>query len=196
MTTFNLDEYYPMGPDDLQSYNRIYGITHNPWNPDLTAGGSSGGAAAALASGFTPLELGSDIGGSIRIPAHFCGVYGHKPTHGVVSLRGHIPGPPGTRSEPVLAVAGPMARTADDLDLMLDVIAGPGPTMQPGWQLHLPPAPHGSLKEFRVLLWLEDEHCPLDPRMVPVYRRLEQALRKKPLLRLSHNRVLYFFPYC
>ncbi|HET8731220.1 MAG TPA: amidase [Moraxellaceae bacterium] len=167
----------PYLASDLQSYNRIYGITHNPWNPDLTAGGSSGGAAAALAAGFTPLELGSDIGGSIRIPAHFCGVYGHKPTHGIVSLRGHIPGPPGTRSEPVLAVAGPMARTADDLDLMLDVIAGPGPTMQPGWQLHLPPAPHGSLKEFRVLLWLEDEHCPLDPRMVPVYRQLEQVLR-------------------
>lgn len=167
----------PYLASDLQSYNRVYGVTHNPWNRELTAGGSSGGAAAALAAGFTPLELGSDIGGSIRIPAHFCGVYGHKPTHGIVSLRGHIPGPPGTLSEPNLAVAGPMARSASDLDLMLDVIAGAGPTQQPAWQLHLPPAPHGSLKEFRVLLWLDDEHCPLDPRMLPVYRRLEQALR-------------------
>lgn len=168
----------PYLASDLQSYNRIYGITHNPWNRALTAGGSSGGAAAALAAGFTPVELGSDIGGSIRIPAHFCGVYGHKPTHDIISMRGHIPGPPGTLSEPYLAVAGPMARSAADLDLMLDVLAGAGPTRQPAWQLHLPPAPHGTLREFRVLLWVEDVHCPLDPRMVPVYRTLQHTLQK------------------
>lgn len=168
----------PYLASDVQSFNRIYGITHNPWNRALTAGGSSGGAAAALAAGFTPLELGSDIGGSIRIPAHFCGVYGHKPTHGIISMRGHVPGPPGTRSEPFLAVAGPMARSAGDLDLMLDVLAGAGPTQQPAWQLHLPPAPHGSLREFRVLLWLDDRDCPLDPRMLPVYQRLREVLQQ------------------
>lgn len=168
----------PYLASDVQSFNRVYGITHNPWNRALTAGGSSGGAAAALAAGFTPLELGSDIGGSIRIPAHFCGVYGHKPTHGIISLRGHVPGPPGTRSEPFLAVAGPMARTAADLDLMLDVLAVPGPLQQPAWQLHLPPAPHGALRDFRVLLWIDDPFCPIDPRMLPVYREMQAALVK------------------
>lgn len=168
----------PYLASDLQSFNRIYGITHNPWNRALTAGGSSGGAAAALAAGFTPLELGSDIGGSIRIPAHFCGVYGHKPTQGIISLRGHIPGPPGTLSEPQLAVAGPMARTADDLDLMMDVLVGPGPALAPGWQVQLPPAPPKALKDFRVLLWIDDPHCPIDPRMQAVYRELQDTLLK------------------
>lgn len=168
----------PYLASDLQSYNRVYGVTHNPWNPALTAGGSSGGAAAALAAGFTPVELGSDIGGSIRIPAHFCGVYGHKPTHGIISLRGHIPGPPGTLAEPQLAVAGPMARTADDLDLMLDVLVGAGPAMAPGWQVSLPPAPQKALQEFRVLLWLDDPHCAIDPRMRPVYQQLHATLLK------------------
>jgi amidase len=166
----------PYLASDLQSYNRVYGVTHNPWNRALTAGGSSGGAAAALAAGFTPVELGSDIGGSIRIPAHFCGVYGHKPTHGIISLRGHVPGPPGTLSEPPLAVAGPMARTADDLDLMMDVLVGPGPAMADGWQVHLPPSRRDTLREFRVLLWLDDPHCPLDARMLPAYRRLQDTL--------------------
>lgn len=168
----------PYLASDLQSYNRIYGITHNPWNRELTAGGSSGGAAAALAAGFTPIELGSDIGGSIRIPAHFCGVYGHKPTHGIISLRGHVPGPPGTLSEPHLAVAGPMARTAGDLELMMDLLATPGPTMQPGWQLTLPSARQEKPGDFRVLLWIDDAHCPVDPRMQPVYRQLHEALVK------------------
>lgn len=168
----------PYLASDVQSFNKVYGVTHNPWNRALTAGGSSGGAAAALAAGFTALELGSDIGGSIRIPAHFCGVYGHKPTHGIISLRGHVPGPPGTLSEPYLAVAGPMARSADDLDLMLDVLAGPGPAQQPAWHLALPPSPHGQLRDFRVLLWLDDPHCPIDPRMQPVYHQLHEALLK------------------
>ncbi len=108
----------PFMASDIQSYNAVYGTTNNPWDVLRTPGGSSGGAAAALACGLTPLELGSDIGGSIRIPAHFCGVYGHKSSHGIVSLRGHIPGPPGTLAEPDLAVAGPLARSAQDLALM------------------------------------------------------------------------------
>lgn len=168
----------PYLASDLQSYNRIYGTSKNPWNPALTPGGSSGGAAAALAAGFTPLELGSDIGGSIRIPAHFCGVYGHKPTHGIVSLRGHIPGPPGTRSEGALGVAGPMARSAADLEFMLDLIAGPGPAQQPGWQVKLPAAKRKKLRDFRVLMWLEDEHCPIDPQMLAAYAQLREALRQ------------------
>jgi amidase len=168
----------PFMASDLQSYNKIYGVTNNPWDRRLTSGGSSGGAAVALAAGFTPLELGSDIGGSIRIPAHFCGVYGHKPTHGIISLRGHIPGPPGVRLEPHLAVAGPMARTADDLDFMLDLVAGDVPSLAPGWKLALPPARHGELKEFRVLLWLDDPQCPIDEHMQAVYRELRRALEQ------------------
>ena len=90
----------PLFAGDLQSYNDLFGTTSNPWNGDRTAGGSSGGAAASVATGMSPLELGSDIGGSIRTPASFCGIYGHKPTHGLISLRGHIPGPPALVARP------------------------------------------------------------------------------------------------
>lgn len=166
----------PVFASDLQSFNKVYGTTNNPWNPACTPGGSSGGAAAALAAGFTALELGSDIGGSIRIPAHFCGVYGHKITHGIVSLRGHIPGPPGNLGEPDLAVAGPMARTADDLQLLLDVVAGPSPLQQPGWQLKLPSVTQKKIEDFRVLLWMDDPLCPIDHQMASLYLQLKSAL--------------------
>ncbi len=167
----------PLFASDLQSYNKVYGTTHNPWNKALTPGGSSGGAAASLAAGFSALELGSDIGGSIRIPAHFCGVYGHKVTHGIISLRGHIPGPPGALGEPDLAVAGPMARTAEDLQLLLDVVAGPSPLMQPGWQLKLPAPKQKKLEDFRVLLWIDDPLCPIDRRMTALYQQLQTTLQ-------------------
>lgn len=166
----------PLFASDLQSYNKVYGTTHNPWNVAHTPGGSSGGAAASLAAGFTALELGSDIGGSIRIPAHFCGVYGHKPTHGIISLRGHVPGPPGVLGEPDLAVAGPMARTAEDLQLLLDVVAGPSPLQQPGWQLKLPTPTQKKLEDFRVLLWIDDPLCPIDQQMASLYLQLKSAL--------------------
>lgn len=169
----------PLFASDLQSYNKVYGTTHNPWDHARTPGGSSGGSAAALAAGFTALELGSDIGGSIRIPAHFCGVYGHKPTHGIISLRGHIPGPPGALGEPDLAVAGPMARSAEDLQLLLDIVAGPSPLMQPGWQLNLPSARQKKLEDFRVLLWIDDPLCPLDSQLKGLYQQLHQVLQKQ-----------------
>jgi amidase len=128
---------------DWQSENTIYGTTNNPWNLALTPGGSSGGAAAALASGFVALELGSDIGGSLRCPAHFCGVYAHKPSLDLVPSRGA--GPPATPAVPVrgdLAVLGPMARCAGDLTLALDVLAGPDPWSEGiGYRLALPPPP-------------------------------------------------------
>ena len=108
---------------DFQSYNPIYGTTGNPWDTSRTPGGSSGGSAAALAAGFTGLEAGSDIGGSIRNPAHFCGVYGHKPTYGIIPMQGHelVAGIP----EADLAVCGPLARSAEDLKVALDIMAGP-----------------------------------------------------------------------
>jgi len=129
----------PLYAGDFQTFNDLHGLTNNPWDPSRTAGGSSGGAAAAVAAGLTPLELGSDIGGSIRGPAHFNGIYGLKPSWGVVPSRGHIPGPPGSLVEPDINSGGPLARSIDDLRLGLGVVAGPVPEDAVGWQLHLEP---------------------------------------------------------
>ncbi|MFG3343486.1 amidase [Streptomyces sp. NPDC048018] len=152
----------PLGLQDLQSFNDIYGTTNNPWDHARTPGGSSGGSAAALAAGFGALSIGSDIGGSLRTPAHFCGVYAHKPTLGLVANRGMVP--PTTPALPTdldLAVVGPMARTARDLALLLDVMSGPDPlTRGVAHDLRLPPARHRRLSDFRVLVL--DEH-PLLP---------------------------------
>ncbi len=152
----------PLGLQDLQSFNEIYGTTNNPWDHGRTPGGSSGGSAAALACGFGTLSIGSDIAGSLRTPAHFCGVYGHKPTLGLAANRGMVPPPaPALPVDLDLAVVGPMARTARDLTLLLDVMAGPDPlTLGVAHDLTLPPARHERLRDFRVLVL--DEH-PLIP---------------------------------
>ncbi len=131
----------PLYAGDFQTFNDVYGVTNNPWDPSRTAGGSSGGAAAAVAAGLTPLELGSDIGGSIRNPAHYNGVYGLKPSWGVVPGRGHIPGPPGTLVEADVNCNGPLARSLEDLALALDVVAGPLPEDAAGWHLRLDAGP-------------------------------------------------------
>jgi amidase len=162
----------PLFAGDCQTYNALFGSTSNPWDPTRTPGGSSGGSAAALAAGMTPLELGSDIGGSIRNPAHFCGVFGHKPTWGIVSDRGHIPGPPGQLATTDLGVVGPLARTADDLALALDVLSGAGTDVggdggtraasPRGFRLHLPAARVRRVADLRVGLWLDDPFSPVD----------------------------------
>ena len=152
----------PIYAGDVQSYNEVYGTTNNPYDLGHTPGGSSGGSAAALAMGFTPIELGSDIGGSIRVPAHYSGVTGHKSTFGIVPAHGQIPGPPGSLSQADLAVAGPMARTVDDLELVLDVIAGPDRWSAPAWRLELPPPRATDLGDLRIAAWLDDEGCPVD----------------------------------
>jgi len=139
----------------------LYGVTRNPWDLTRSPGGSSGGSAAALAAGLCALELGSDIGGSIRNPAHFCGVYGHKPSYGLVPTRGHVPGPPGARGEADLAVIGPLARSAGDLALALDVIAGPDAAHARAWRLALPPPRRDGLRGLRVAAWLDDPACPV-----------------------------------
>jgi len=140
----------------------LHGLTRNPWNPNRTAGGSSGGEAAALASGMSPIGLGNDIGGSLRVPAFHCGIYAHKPTFALVPSRGHTPPPfPPLPFHRDLAVIGPMARSALDLSLLLDVIAGPDP-MEAGtaYKLALPPSRHGALKNFRVLVINTDPVMP------------------------------------
>lgn len=136
---------------DIQSDNAIFGRTNNPWNLDRTPGGSSGGAAAALAAGMTPLEIGSDLAGSIRIPAHFCGVYGLKTTEHRVSMWGHIPDLPGAvRSHRIMWSIGPLARSVEDLALAYRIIAGPD-----GRDPDVPPLPVGELshvtwKDLRI----------------------------------------------
>jgi amidase len=164
----------PLGLQDIQSFNEIYGTTTNPWDPGRTSGGSSGGSAAALASGFGALSIGSDIAGSLRTPAHFCGVYAHKPTLGLAASRGMVP--PAEPAWPVdldLAVVGPMARTARDLTLLLDVMAGPDPlTRGKAHDLTLPPARHERLGDFRVLVL--DEH-PLIPTGAAVRAGVERV---------------------
>jgi amidase len=167
----------PVMAADIQTFNPLFGLTRNPWHTAHTCGGSSGGAAAALAAGLTPVEIGSDIGGSIRIPAHFCGVYGHKPTRDIVSLRGHIPGPPGTWSQPDLAEAGPLARSVDDLELMLDVLAGPRAIDSPHWGLALPPPSFSDLRGLRIGYWFDDPACPLDEQLAGHYHSLVGKLQ-------------------
>lgn len=168
----------PVGSADTQTYNPIFGTTNNPWDLARTPGGSSGGAAAALAAGFTYLELGSDIGGSIRNPAHYCGVYGHKPSHGIVPMLGHIPGPPGTHSQPDLATAGPLARSADDLETAMEILAGPLPDRAVAWTLGLPAARRTSLREYRFAAWLDDDSCPVDSSVATVLESVVDALRR------------------
>mgnify|MGYP002624336285 CR=1 FL=1 len=154
----------PIYAADLQSYNRLFGVTVNPWDATRTCGGSSGGAAAAVACGMTPFELGSDIGGSIRIPAHFCGVYGHNPSFACVPFRGHIPPPPGELAAPDMAVAGPLARSADTLEQVLRVLAGAQRSRLPA-----------TLGQCRAGVWMDDTDFPLDR---PVRLALDEAMRR------------------
>ena len=152
----------PMYAGDFQTYNDLYGVTNNPWDTARGVGGSSGGSAAAVAVGLTGLDIGSDIGGSVRNPAHFCGVFGLKPTWGTVPMRGHIPGPPGSLATVDVASLGPLGRSAADLDLALDVIAGPEPRAAVAWQLRFPPPRRDQLRDYRLAAWLDDPQLPVD----------------------------------
>ena len=142
---------------DWQSDNPVYGRTHNPWNLERTPGGSSGGSAVSLAAGFAHFEAGSDIGGSLRNPAHFCGVCAHKPTFGIVPRQGQ-----GLRDcEPAgdLSVSGPMARYVEDLELGMRLMVGPEPRDGPGWRVELPPARHERVEQYRVAVITEEPVC-------------------------------------
>jgi len=146
---------------DWQTVNPLFGRTLHPRDPERTPGGSSGGSAVALATGMVPLELGSDIAGSIRVPANFCGVFGHKPSQGLLPMRGHAA--PGLDGAPdPLDVIGPLARTASDLTLALDVLAGPDEDQAVAYRLALPPARHERLRGCRVLLLSQHPSAPTD----------------------------------
>ncbi|MCP8939075.1 amidase [Alsobacter sp. SYSU M60028] len=154
--------------------NPIYGRTNNPWDLSRSPGGSSGGAATAVATGMSALELGSDLGGSIRWPAHACGVFGFKPTWGLVSTRGHRPPPPGIDIEADLSVAGPLARSARDLDLMLSVISGP--SALDGVKPRLDPPRRTTAKGLRVAVWLDERFAPVDHEVAAGVRRAAALL--------------------
>ena len=165
----------PLLLGDWQSYNDVYGSTNNPWDLGRTPGGSSGGSSAALAAGFGPLSLGSDIGGSLRVPAHFCGVCAHKPTLGLVPLRGHGV-PHSFARENGLSVVGPMARSVADLELTLDLIAGPDESQAgTAYRLALPDARHRDLKDFRAIIL--DEH-PLMPAAADMRAAIDTFARR------------------
>jgi amidase len=170
----------PLNLMDGQSYNDIYGTTNNPWDLSRTPGGSSGGTAAALAAGIGFLGIGSDIGGSIRAPAHCCGIFGHKPTLDVVGMRGHspggMPGSPGFTT--LLAVGGPMARTADDLEAGLRILGGPEPPDTIAYSWHLPAPRHETLRDFRIGYILEDPMFPVSSEVKPILESAVHALEK------------------
>ena len=143
----------PAALADWQSYNDIYGVTNNPHDLSRSPGGSSGGSSAALAVGYGALSIGSDIGGSLRVPAHFCGIFAHKPTFALAPPRGHsFPGAPPLPGSIDLSVIGPMARSASDLEVLLEAIVAPDDLEDGvGYRLELPPARHTRLADFRVL---------------------------------------------
>ena len=168
----------PVNLADWQTYNSIYGATNNPWDLKRTPGGSSGGSAAALAAGLGYLSVGSDIGGSIRVPSHFCGLYGHKPTLNLVSTQGQLPG--GQRDNPgfdtLLAVAGPMARSAADLLAALKILGGPTGYDAKAWKWDQPAPRASSLKNFRVGYVIDDPIAPPTPEMKSLLEKTISAL--------------------
>ena len=183
----------PVFLSDWQSYNDVYGTTNNPWDLTRTPGGSSGGSAASLAAGYVALELGSDIGGSLRTPAHYCGVFAHKPSLGLVPARGHTrPNVAALPMESDLAVIGPMARSAADLTLTLDVIAGPDAEANAiAYRLALPPPRHGDLKSYRALVI--DTH-PLIPTAAEVTSALQALTSRLETLGVKTARSSPFLP--
>jgi amidase len=166
----------PLMLNDYQTYNAVYGVTNNPWDTARAPGGSSGGAAVALATGLTGMETGSDLAGSIRNPSHYCGVYGHKPTFGVLPQRGH--GCPAFHGASDLVVVGPMARTADDLALAFQVTAGADP-LDAAWRLEAPAPRATTLRGLRVAVWPTDPMAPVDTVVADRVQEVADLLAKK-----------------
>jgi len=176
----------PIGASDIQTYNKVAGTTNNPWDVQRTPGGSTGGGAAALAAGLGFLELGADLAGSIRTPANFCGVYGHKPSLNIVPLQGMIPPLPSLIPASVnlagltdLAVVGPLARSAEDLKLELDIIAGPAPEDAAGYRFCFSKPRKAELKDYKVGYVANDSFCPVDPEIQAVVENTATALRRE-----------------
>ncbi|MCP5071500.1 MAG: amidase [bacterium] len=147
----------PRWSGDIQSYNEMFGTTRNPWNPERVPGGSSGGAATAVATGMTAFEIGTDIGGSIRFPSAFCGVFGHKPSFGIIPSQGYLDHEHGGGIEADINVLGPIARSAEDLELLLGILK----RKSAPWLAQLGEPPE-DVRGLRVAAWLDDGFCPVD----------------------------------
>jgi len=168
----------PKDLSDWETYNDVYGHTRNPWDLTRSPGGSSGGSAAVLAAGLAALELGSDIGGSIRTPATFCGVYGHKPTFGIIPIRG-ANSPDETLAPRDILVAGPMAQTVADLKLAFDIMAGPDVEDGAVWQATLPPEPREHVRGWKIALVTDDPTFPVDNSIRSALETLGNALESQ-----------------
>ena len=166
----------PEWSGDWQSFNEMFGTTNNPWALTHTPGGSSGGAAAAVACGMTSFELGTDIGGSVRVPSAFCGVWGHKPSFGIIPTLGYLDEPGGGGSESDVNVFGPIARSAADLRLLLDVLAQPTPERSTAWTLRLPEPTVASLQGLRVAVWFDEPELEVDSQMAAVLHAAAAAV--------------------
>lgn len=161
----------PEWSGDWQSFNEMFGTTNNPWALDHTPGGSSGGAAAAVACGMTSFELGTDIGGSVRVPSAFCGVFGHKPSFGVVPTLGYLDEPRGGDTESDVNTFGPIARSAVDLSLLMSVLAQPLSERAPAWRVQLPGSTVSSLAGVRIAAWFDEPELEIDADMAAVLHR-------------------------
>ncbi|MGD9755640.1 MAG: amidase [Acidimicrobiia bacterium] len=153
----------PRWSGDAQAFNTMFGTTNNPWDLTRGPGGSSGGASAAVAAGLTSFEVGTDIGGSVRLPSHFAGVCGHKPSFGLVPQLGYLDHTTAVDAvaEADVNVFGPLARSVADLELLLGVLAAPTPDRATAWRLELPTPRHDALGDFRIAAWLDDPVCPV-----------------------------------
>ena len=163
----------PRWSGDIQAYNEIFGTTNNPWDLSRGPGGSSGGAAAAVAMGFTSFEIGTDIGGSIRFPAAFNGIWGHKPSFGVIPTTGYLDHVNGGVNEADVNVFGPLARSSHDLELLLDVMKRDSPP----WVAQLGSAPT-NIGDLRVAAWLDDDFCPIDNEVLQNLETVVHELEK------------------
>src|SRR5579862_1379645 len=166
----------PLMLGDAQSYNEVYGTTNNPWDVTRGPGGSSGGEAAAQAAGLSAMGAGSDIAGSLRNPAHYCGICAHKPTRGLITTRGHAPAPVLTPTD--ISVVGPMARHAEDLELAMQVLAAPDVLDATAWRVELAPPRHTRLGEFRVGVWTRSPFCEIDASIAQRFDVMIAALVK------------------
>ena len=179
----------PFHAMDLQSYNALYGTTSNPWDLSKTPGGSSGGSAVSVACGFSPFELGGDIGGSIRTPASFCGVYGHKPTMGVIPKTG----PHMERVPKHISVRGPLARSATDLKLLMDCLVGVEGIEARGYTLALPRPTKKTLSEYRVAVWSDEASAPVDDELVAAAEHVATSFEQRGAYVNRHARPDYNF---
>ncbi len=190
----------PRWSGDIQTYNDLFGTTNNPWDVTRTPGGSSGGAAAAVAAGLTSFELGTDIGGSVRIPSNWCGVCGHKPSFGLISQRGYLDHVGGGLTDADVNVFGPIARSVRDLQLLLDVLAGPDAELATAWRVELPPPRHRDLASYRVGTWLDDPFCSVDTEVAGRLQAAAEALEaagakvddSRPPFSLAQAAALFF----